>query len=235
MASLAHNELKVVPGIHLWSIGTWAPFKYPIRHLTVRSLEVSKPWDWQFKSLHCFEIWKKPWQHCCQSAYQILEWLDNYKYKSYGFRDFTRSYDKTSYRILKQGLGCSEYLWTGPPLDQILPHESQANINCWLLSIEPFPWIKAFLLFLFYQNTKQFLKETFFCRNQKKKKMNTVIKSDVHPPVFKCKCRQFNKIYEAIQWIKTLWCRYIVKYNTNFEDDFLLLRTRHGRNLYSYW
>ena len=71
---------------------TWDPFHYPIRRLIVRSREVSKPRGLYLKILYRFEICQAPRQHCCRYACQISK------------RDFTRSYDTTSYRLSKQGL-----------------------------------------------------------------------------------------------------------------------------------
>ena len=69
-----------------------APFQYPIRHLIVRSREVSKPQDWLFKLSHRFDIWQAPRQQSYRGACQISERSDNSKYKSHGFetlRDLT--------------------------------------------------------------------------------------------------------------------------------------------------
>ena len=76
----------------MWWLGTWAPSQYPKRHLYERSCKVSKPRDWYFELLYHFEIWQAHWQHCCRSACQISERLDNSKYKFHGFetlRDLT--------------------------------------------------------------------------------------------------------------------------------------------------
>ena len=67
---------------------------YWIRSLSyLRPREVSKPRDWQIKSLHRFEIWQAHRQHCCRcTTCQISERLHNSKYKSRGFetlRDLT--------------------------------------------------------------------------------------------------------------------------------------------------
>ena len=48
------------------------------------------------------EIWQAHRQHCCWYACQI-SW--RYYDLNYWSREFTRSYGKTSYRILKQGIG----------------------------------------------------------------------------------------------------------------------------------
>ena len=70
-----------------------APSQYPKRRLFVRSRKVSKPRDWYFELSYRFEIWQAHRQHCCRSACQISERLDNSKYKSRGFetlRDLTK-------------------------------------------------------------------------------------------------------------------------------------------------
>ena len=66
----------------------------------LRSRKVSKAWDGQLKYSYRFEIWQASWQQCCRGACQISGRSDYSKYKS---RDAVRSYDKTSYRILKRG------------------------------------------------------------------------------------------------------------------------------------
>ena len=59
----------------------------------MRSREVLKPWDWEVKLLHRFEIWQAHWQYCCRGTCQ------NSKCK---YCTFETSQDhKTSYRILK--------------------------------------------------------------------------------------------------------------------------------------
>ena len=60
------------------------PFQYPIRRLIVRSPEVLKPQDRQFKLSHWYEIWQARQQHCCRGACQISERPYNSEYKSRG-------------------------------------------------------------------------------------------------------------------------------------------------------
>ena len=64
---------------------TKALFYNPIRRLIIRSREVSKPRDWQFKLSDRFEIWQAHRQRCCRCACQISKLLDKSKYKSRGF------------------------------------------------------------------------------------------------------------------------------------------------------
>ena len=80
----------------------WVPSQYPKRRLIVRSREASKPRNWYFKLSYRFEILQAHRQQCCRIACQISERSDNSKYKS---RDFMRSCDKTSFRILKRVAG----------------------------------------------------------------------------------------------------------------------------------
>ena len=61
------------------------PFQYPIRRPVVKSREVSKLRDWQFKLLHRFKIWQAHGQHCCRGVCQISDQSDNSIYKSRGF------------------------------------------------------------------------------------------------------------------------------------------------------
>ena len=84
-----------------------APFQYPIRRLILRSREVSKPRDWEFKSSHCFAIWQARRQRCCQGACQIAERPGNSKYKSRGLETFTmrRYFDSISLHCRKQRWG----------------------------------------------------------------------------------------------------------------------------------
>ena len=79
-----------------------SPFQYPIRRLIVRSREVSKPRDWEFKLSHRFDILQAHRQQCCQGACQILERSVKTKYKKGGL---DTSWGVTSYRISKQGPG----------------------------------------------------------------------------------------------------------------------------------
>ena len=63
-----------------------------------------KALDRMLKCLYRFEIWQTHWQQCCRGACQFPERSDNSKLQVSRLRDFTRSYNTTSYRILKQGL-----------------------------------------------------------------------------------------------------------------------------------
>ena len=70
-----------------------APFQYPIRRLIIRSHEVLKLRDRQFKLSYRCEIWKTRRQQCCRGTCQISERLDYSKYKSRGIetsRDLTK-------------------------------------------------------------------------------------------------------------------------------------------------
>ena len=73
------------------------PFRYPTLRLTVRSHEVSKPQDWWFTASHRFKMWQAYRQ---QSNFTGI---GQFQTQISRLRDFTRSSDKTSYRILKQG------------------------------------------------------------------------------------------------------------------------------------
>ena len=63
---------------------TRALFQYPLRRLIVRSREVSKPRDRQFKLSYRCEIWLACRQQCCLCACQISQRSDYSKYKSRG-------------------------------------------------------------------------------------------------------------------------------------------------------
>ena len=72
-------------------------FQYAIRRLIVRSHEISKPSDWWFELSNHFEIDMPPGGIAkFQSDHTILN-------TNLAVRDLTRSYDKTSYRLLKWG------------------------------------------------------------------------------------------------------------------------------------
>ena len=100
----------ILPGVEWWSslwlqifwhkIDTRALFQYLIRHFIVRYHEALKLRDWQIKLSHCYEILQPHWHWCCRDACQI--W------------DFARSYNKTSYRILKQGPGRQQAAFQHP-------------------------------------------------------------------------------------------------------------------------
>ena len=68
---------------------------------TIHTRNNLKALYWYWKLSDRSEIWQAPWQHCCRGACQISKRCDDLNYQSRGFK--TRSYDKTSYRILKQG------------------------------------------------------------------------------------------------------------------------------------
>ena len=82
-----------------------AMFQFPTRRFIVRSRKVSMPRDLCSESCYRSSIWQAPRQQCCRRAYQILKRCDNLDYRlpTTDLRHFTRSYDKTSCRILKQG------------------------------------------------------------------------------------------------------------------------------------
>ena len=65
----------------------WVLFQYPVRHIIIRSHEVSKLWDMPFKWLYHFKIGQVPWQQYCRSSCQISKPLDNCKYKSHSFEN----------------------------------------------------------------------------------------------------------------------------------------------------
>ena len=97
--------------------GTWAPFHHVIRRLIVKSRKDLKPWDLYLELYHRSQTWQVPRQKCCRCACQISKWCD----KSISrFRDFSRYYDKTSYRILKRDPGgcCDKEYHPKPILNQ---------------------------------------------------------------------------------------------------------------------
>ena len=99
---------------HLCCDGLWAPSQYPKRRLSVRSRKVSKPRDLYLELSDRSEILPALRQQCCRCACQISKRYDNLKYQSRGF-ETTRSYEKTSFRILRRGPGVSDryYVRTG--------------------------------------------------------------------------------------------------------------------------
>ena len=114
-----HMKYIFISFTRLWTgTGKWfriertrAPFQYPISRLTVRSHKVSKPRDLYLELSDRSEIWQAPRQQGCRSACQISKRYDNLIWSTPGdlpisrLRDFTRSYNKTPYRILKRGPG----------------------------------------------------------------------------------------------------------------------------------
>ena len=61
-----YEDIQLYPGfigLTLVQAMAWAPFQYPIRRLTVRSREVSKPRDWCLKLSDRSAIWQTPRQH----------------------------------------------------------------------------------------------------------------------------------------------------------------------------
>ena len=97
--TVSNNVMKYLMAKGVARSKTRAPFQYPIRRLIVRSREVSKPRDRQFKLSYRYEIWQARRQQWCLSNFRAigLFWIQISRH-----RDFTRSYDKTSYRILKR-------------------------------------------------------------------------------------------------------------------------------------
>ena len=75
-----------IPGECHTEITNRAPFQYLMKHLVLKSHQVTKPWDWGFKSSHHLEIWQAHRQQCCWGASQISEQLDNSKYESCAFK-----------------------------------------------------------------------------------------------------------------------------------------------------
>ena len=84
-------------------MGIRAPSQYPKRRLFVRSRKVSKPRDWYFKLSYRFEIWQAHRQHCCRSALSNFRAIRQFYLQISRLRDLTRSYGKTSFRILRRG------------------------------------------------------------------------------------------------------------------------------------
>ena len=126
--------------------GPRVPFQYPIRHLIVRSREVPVlatcgTWELSFRSRFrslnatrfVFRIVRSLWNVTGTSAALLPMYLSDSKviwwFKLLISRlwDFMRSYDKTSYRILKQGLGRGHMWWTPLPGTRLADSWS---INC---------------------------------------------------------------------------------------------------------
>ena len=57
---------------HVMYMDSRATFQYTIRYVIIRSHEVLKLRDWQFKISHHFEIWQAHQQQC-------LRWLSNFR------------------------------------------------------------------------------------------------------------------------------------------------------------
>ena len=80
-------------------------FQYPVRHPVVRSRKISKPRDFVFRNV------RSHWNLTGTSAALMPMCLSNFrsmrrfKTTNLAVRDFTRSYDKTSYQILERGPG----------------------------------------------------------------------------------------------------------------------------------
>ena len=77
-------------------LAAWAPSQYPKRRLSVRSRKVSKPRDLYLELSDRSEI--------CLSNFKAIR---QFKVPISWLRDFTRSYGKTSFRILRRGPGSS--------------------------------------------------------------------------------------------------------------------------------
>ena len=77
-------------------------FQYPIRRLIVRSREVSKPRDWYIIVRSLWNL-TDTWAALLPMCLSNLKAMRLFKLSISRLRDFTRSYNKTSYRILKRG------------------------------------------------------------------------------------------------------------------------------------
>ena len=74
--------------------------------LTVLSGEVSNPPDWELKLTRRFEIWQAHQHYCCRRVWQFSERsIVLFLIQILQLRYFGRSYNKTSYRMLKWGPG----------------------------------------------------------------------------------------------------------------------------------
>ena len=73
------------------------------RCLIARSHEVLERRDSYFDSFNRSENWQAPSQQCCRDPCQILEQYDHINISWIG--DFTRSYGKTSFRLMNIGAG----------------------------------------------------------------------------------------------------------------------------------
>ena len=93
-------------------------FQYPIRCLIIRSREISKLWDWQFKLSHRFEFDR-------HVACLILERSDNSKYNS---RSSETKGDLTIKRLIRY--------WNGAQKARLMEHNTvawQNRSNAWQL------------------------------------------------------------------------------------------------------
>ena len=95
---LVPNKRQALSGAMINQFGpaymcaTRAPFQYPIRRLTVRSRNVSKPRDLYLELSDRSEIWQAPRQQGCRSACQNSKRCDNLDNQCRGFetsRDLT--------------------------------------------------------------------------------------------------------------------------------------------------
>ena len=89
---------------------TWAPSQYPKRRLSVRSRKVSKPRDLYLELSDRSEIWQAlRLLPMCLSNFKTIR---QFKVPISWLRDFTRSYEKKPFRILRRGLGPTVSLWS---------------------------------------------------------------------------------------------------------------------------
>ena len=84
-----------IQSVTIFRLGHWVPFQYPIRRLIRRSRKVSKPRDLYLELFDRSE--SSVMLPMCLSYFKAMR----FRLAISRFRDFTRSYDKTSYRILK--------------------------------------------------------------------------------------------------------------------------------------
>ena len=77
-----------------WSRPDW--FRYPTRHLIIRSRKVSNPRDLYLELSDRSEIWQAPRQRCCRGACGISKWFQHFNTQSHAFE---------IYQILKRAPG----------------------------------------------------------------------------------------------------------------------------------
>ena len=115
MASLCHKNLnKFTSGTSYITnqitipVGVRAPSQYQKRSISVRSRKVAR---------FVFRNVRSLWNLTCTSAAVLPMCLSNFKVIRQfkvpisWLRDFTRSYEKTSFRILRRGPGVTRYKW----------------------------------------------------------------------------------------------------------------------------
>ena len=111
-----------------------APCQYPKRRLPVRYRRVSKPRDLYLELSDRSEIWQALRQQCCRCACLNFKAIRQFKVPISWLRDLTRSYEKTSFRILRRGPNC--WRTNRPRHDEFFARRRTSSASTGILALQ---------------------------------------------------------------------------------------------------